>query len=69
MESTTLENSLLLTERQAANLLSISPRKLWGLRKDGEIAYLKSGRSIRYDVSDLEAWIMQNKQLPTPSDN
>ena len=62
-------STLLMNEEDAAKMLSISPRKHWGLRDDGEIAYVKSGRSVRYAVADLKAWIQQNKRLPTASEN
>ena len=52
----------LVTEPQAAKILSISPRKLMTLRHAGEINYINSGRSIRYDVSDIRAWIDLHRQ-------
>jgi hypothetical protein len=59
---------LLVTEKQAAKALAISPRKLWSIRNAGEITYLRSGSAVRYDVDDLRAWIERNK-LPVPSVN
>jgi excisionase family DNA binding protein len=48
----------LLTQDQAADLLSLSVRTLermrcagWGLR------FLKAGKSVRYRLDDVEAWI------------
>ena len=64
-----LTKPLLITEPEAAQMLAISPRKLWSLRDKGEITYIRSGRSVRYDVSDLEAWIQNNRVTPTPSNN
>jgi excisionase family DNA binding protein len=60
---------LLLSEREAAASLGLSPRKLWSIRTNGEIAYVRNGRSVRYAVDDLKAWIEGNKVLPTPSLN
>jgi excisionase family DNA binding protein len=51
---------LLVSEREAARLLDISPRTLWSLRQRGEIAHVRRGRSVRYAVRDLEAWILRN---------
>ena len=51
----------LLSEADAAKYLSICPRTLWGLRASGEIAFLRVGRSIRYDVNDLNAFIARLK--------
>lgn len=50
-------NQLLLTEREAARLLNISPRTLWGLRQSGKIAYVRVGKCVRYTTAQLEAWI------------
>src|SRR5262249_10548236 len=52
---------ILVDPREAARLLSISPRKLWQLTKDGEIPSLKIGKSVRYRVADLDSWTQ--KQL------
>lgn len=48
---------LLMTPKQAAQTLSLSPRKLWSLTASGEIPHLKIGRSVRYPVKDLSEWI------------
>jgi excisionase family DNA binding protein len=52
----------LLTEKQAAAFLGISPRKLWSLRAAGEIKYVRCGRCIRYHIDDLRMWIEENKE-------
>ena len=51
------EQLLLLTPKQAASALAISPRKLWGMTASGEIPHLKIGRLTRYPVADLQAYI------------
>jgi excisionase family DNA binding protein len=48
---------MLLTSREAAELLSISERTLWTLTKAGSIAVVKIGGSKRYAISDLERFI------------
>lgn len=49
---------LLLTEREAADRLSISPRSLWDLRKSGAIGYVPFGKTgVRYLPGQLDAWI------------
>ena len=50
---------LLLKPQQAAEILAISPRKLWSLTASGEIPAIRVGRCKRYTVTDLEAWIEQ----------
>ena len=48
---------LLLTEPEAARLLSLSPRTLWGLAERGEVPSIKIGRAKRYRLSDLQAYV------------
>lgn len=54
---TPITQALLLTPKQAAEALSISARKLWGMTASGEIKHLKIGRLVRYSVRDIEEWI------------
>ena len=54
--------SLLLTPRQAAEALAISPRKLWGMTANAEIPHLKLGRLTRYAVDDLRAYIESHRK-------
>jgi excisionase family DNA binding protein len=58
---------LLLTARQAAQALSVSERTLWQLSKDGRIPIVRIGRSVRYQVKDLERFIetARNRQNMT----
>ncbi|MGD9857308.1 MAG: helix-turn-helix transcriptional regulator [Planctomycetaceae bacterium] len=49
---------LLLPPRAAAKLLSISERTLWSLTAPrGPIPSILIGRSVRYSVAALTAWI------------
>lgn len=59
----------LLTEPQAAKFLAISPRKLATLRRIGEIRHIASGRSIRYDMTDIQDWISRHRQEGDASRN
>ncbi len=57
---------LLLTARQAAEALAVSPRTLFTLKHRGELRALRipgrgRARSIRYAVEDLEQWIVRTK--------
>jgi len=54
--------ALLLTSKQAAEALAISPRKLWGMTASGEISHVRIGRCVRYPVDDLRRWIEERKQ-------
>ena len=48
---------MLLTSKQVAESLQVSPRKLWSLTASGKIPSIKIGRSVRYAVDDLRAAI------------
>lgn len=48
---------LLLTPRDAAKALAISPRKLWSMTAGGEIPCTRIGRAVRYSVAELQAWV------------
>ena len=50
---------LLLTVNEAAQVLALSPRKLWTMTKAGEIPSLKLGRSVRYPVESLREWVRE----------
>lgn len=51
----------LLTAREAADVLRISERTLWTLKETGEIPFVRVGRSVRYDQTDLAEWIASRK--------
>lgn len=57
----------LLTENDAAQLLSISPRTLrnWRVIGDGPVYVRVSGRCIRYRFEDLKGFIAQRTQSST----
>lgn len=48
---------LLVVPREAAKLLSISERTLFGLEKAGKIPSVRMGRSVRYSPEVLREWI------------
>lgn len=51
----------LLNEREAAQLLGLSPKTLQDRRlKRRPPTYLKLGHAVRYRASDLEAFIQQS---------
>lgn len=54
----TTDPRLLVTPREAARMLSVSERTLWGLTKRGEVPAVRVGvRSVRYSIAALQAWI------------
>lgn len=64
MHSNLPDYNLLLTPKEAAKLLSVSPRKLWSMTfEDGlGVPYLKMGRLVRYPLADLKTWIQQQSE-------
>ena len=51
----------LVESLEAAAILSISPRTLWTLTNEGDLPCVRIGRSVRYDLRDLDAWIERHK--------
>ena len=43
----------LFTEKAAAEMMSISSRMLFNLRKEGKIHYLLLGNNVRYSLGDI----------------
>ena len=52
---------LLWNCHEAAAAMNISERTLWSLMSDGKIPCVRIGRSVRYDPSDIRAWIEAQK--------
>ena len=54
---------LALRPRDAAKALSISPRHLWQLTKDGHIPCVRVGngkrQTVLYSIIDLQNWLSQ----------
>ncbi len=50
---------LLVSAREAAQMLAVSPRKLWAMtfEESPGLPYLRCGRLIRYAPDDLRQWI------------
>jgi excisionase family DNA binding protein len=52
---------LLLKPNEAAAALALSPRKLWAMTASHQIPCVRIGKSVRYDLADLRAWIDEQK--------
>lgn len=59
----TMDTVQLLPPKEAAKALSICERTLYALGKSGEIPVVRIGRSVRYDVADLRAFIERTKNI------
>ena len=57
----------LLTIREAAEYISVTPNALYKLMYQGQIPTLRLGeRRIRFDVNELERWFHKNQvSIPT----
>lgn len=53
----------LLKSDQAAAYLGISARKLWQLTHEKRIPAVKFDRVLRYDIADLDAFILKMKEV------
>jgi len=56
----------LLNVREAAQFLGTTPRTLYSMAWKREIVFVKIGRSLRFDVQDLEEMIEKSKVRPRP---
>lgn len=63
MQSATTD--CLLRPREAAAWLKISERSLWSLTQRGELPAVRIGRSVRYELSDLVAFVEARKSGAT----
>ena len=64
---TTAHTNLLLSARDAAQALAVSPRTLWGLTSPrGPIRCVRIGRSVRYDPADLRSFAEAQKHGGQP---
>lgn len=51
------EAPLLIRALEAADILSLSPRKLWELTNRSAIPHRRVGRCVRYVPRELQEWI------------
>ncbi len=52
----------LLTDKEAASFLRLSPLTLWRLRKRGELPFVRLATKLLYRRSDLLAFIERNQR-------
>jgi excisionase family DNA binding protein len=48
---------MMVSAKEAGRMLSLSTRTLYNLRQTGELRAIHVGRSIRFSVEDIKAWI------------
>ena len=61
------EGARLLNVREAARFLGTKPKTLYTMAWRREIVFVKIGRSLRFDVRDLEQMIEEAKVRPGKS--
>jgi excisionase family DNA binding protein len=57
MTNSNLPQPLLVSPREAARMLSISPRTLWALTNVGTVRCVRIGRAVRYNPDDLKHYV------------
>lgn len=59
MQNVANNAALLVTARDAARMLAVSPRKLWAMtfEETPSLPYVRCGRLVRYSPDDLREWI------------
>jgi excisionase family DNA binding protein len=62
MTNTATIEPRLIDTKTASRYLAISERKLWSLCQAGDIPVVRLGRAVRYDLSDLDAFIAEAKK-------
>ena len=59
-----MKTTLLADPKEAARMLAVSSRKLWGMTFEDEpgLPYVRCGRLVRYPVADLQRWIESQRK-------
>ncbi len=57
----TADTELLVSAPRAAKMMGLCEKTLWSMADRGEIPRVLIGRAVRYDPSDLAAWVAANK--------
>jgi len=69
MHSTLSQTRALLTREEAADYLGVLPQTLaaWATTGRYELPYIRVGKSVRYRLADLEAWLVSRTVRPGAS--
>jgi hypothetical protein len=64
MQNQATNAALLVSARDAARMLAVSPRKLWAMtfEETPGLPYVRCGRLVRYSPNDLRRWIDAQRQ-------
>jgi DNA-binding transcriptional MerR regulator len=73
MATDNTQSPLALRPRDAARMLGVSPRTLWGWTRDKLIPCVRVGtgkrKTVLYSVADLRAWLARQAETATGGDN
>jgi len=53
---------LLISRPEAAAALAVCEKTIYNMVQNGDLPEIKIGKSVRYSVDDLKAWIENQKQ-------
>jgi excisionase family DNA binding protein len=56
------KDRLLITCRQAAQLLSVSERHLFAMTQSGQLPCVRLGKCVRYEIDKLRQWLADRVQ-------
>jgi excisionase family DNA binding protein len=59
--TTAARSSQLINVNEAAQVLAVSPSTLYGWVWQRKIPFVKVGRAVRFEMADLERFILQNR--------
>lgn len=62
IKTTDIRPQRLLTPAQAAEYINLSLSRMYELLKEEDLPAVRSGRAVRVDKDDLDAWIKRHKQ-------
>jgi len=57
-----MAESVLLTVRDVQEVIQLGRTKIYELMRDGQLPYLRIGRSVRFRREALEMWLAQLEQ-------
>lgn len=62
-------DGLLNTDQAAAKLgIKAQTLRIWRIQRNNPLPFIKLGKSVRYDPSDLDAFIERNRRTSTLDD-
>jgi excisionase family DNA binding protein len=56
-----------LTVKEVSGYIGIATDTIYTMVSQRRIPYVKVGRLVKFDQSDLDSWLKQHKVMPMPS--